>query len=85
MTDSLSQLNEIAFANYVVEYNENCFTFVVKTDDSFKRSRKTMSSNKLLDLCNPSRLLYGISFKINDIVEEEDLKTTGRDEWRTKT
>ncbi|EAS06158.1 DENN (AEX-3) domain protein (macronuclear) [Tetrahymena thermophila SB210] len=71
MTDSLSQINEIMFANYVVEYNENCFTFVVKTDDSFKKQSHFQNSNKLLDICNPSKLLYGICFKIKDIVEDD--------------
>ncbi|KAL4433492.1 hypothetical protein ABPG74_002889 [Tetrahymena malaccensis] len=71
MTDSLSQINEIMFANYVVEYNENCFTFVVKTDDSFKKQSHFQNSNKLLDTCNPSKLLYGICFKIKDIVEDD--------------
>lgn len=72
MSDSLSQINEIMFANYVAEYNENCFTFIVKTDDSFKRTNQFAKSNKLLDLCNPSRLLYGICFKINDIIEDDE-------------
>ncbi|KAL4482588.1 hypothetical protein ABPG72_005831 [Tetrahymena utriculariae] len=71
MTDSLSQINEIMFANYVVEYNENCFTFVVKTDDSFKKQSHFQNSNKLLDMCNPSKLLYGICFKIKDIIEDD--------------
>ncbi len=71
MTDSLSQINEIMYANYVVEYNENCFTFVVKTDESFKRTNSSSNFNELLDICNPSRLLYGICFKINDIIEDD--------------
>ena len=39
------------FANYVIEFNENSFTFVVKTEDSFKKMNN--KSNKLLDICNP--------------------------------
>lgn len=71
MSDSLSQMNEVMFANYVVENNPNCFTFVIKSDDSFKRAHETSSlANGLLAQCNPSRLLYGICFKINDLIED---------------
>ena len=71
-------MNEIVFSNKITEANNNCFVFVIKSEQSFDKK----SSNKgkltdhqlLLEISNPSLLLYGICFKIKDLVESKVFK-----------
>lgn len=74
ITDSLSQINEIIFSNNKLEANNNCFVFVMKTDDSYKKKSQMRHSKlpehlQLLEICNPSHLLYGVCFKIKELIE----------------
>lgn len=77
--DSLSQISEIIFSNNIVEKNNvNCHVFAIKTEqnqDLIKNRRKKHKSrkdhHKLLEICNPQNLVYGICFRIKEVMDKE--------------
>ncbi|EAS00793.2 DENN (AEX-3) domain protein (macronuclear) [Tetrahymena thermophila SB210] len=86
LTDSLSQLNEIIFSNNMAEANNNCFVFAIKSEESYKFQKNKEGSiykqnehQELLDICNPSNLLYGICFRVKELVENGQNKNC----WKT--
>ncbi|KAL4449911.1 hypothetical protein ABPG74_015030 [Tetrahymena malaccensis] len=86
LTDSLSQLNEIIFSNNMAEANNNCFVFAIKSKESYKFQKnkecsiyKQNEHQELLDICNPSNLLYGICFRVKELVENGQNKNC----WKT--
>lgn len=71
----MSQINEIIFSKNITEGNTNCFVFVVKSQDiSTNIKKKNVPEHiNFLNTVNPSKILYGICFKVRDVMENVKL------------